>query len=132
MKKFIFTALLFISLGTMSFAQTNGQKRQHKTPEERAQHTADMLEKKLSLTADQKSQIYAIHLEGMKNFKKKGNDGQKFDGAAMKSAMEDRDDKINKVLNDTQRNAYKELKAKKAEAMKDRSTKRKHIKSDKA
>ena len=132
MKKFILTALLFIGMGTMSFAQTNGQKRQHKTPEERAQHVTDMLEKKLSLTADQKSQIYAINLEGIKNFKTKGNDGKRFDRTAMKATMKDRDDKINKVLNDSQRAAYTELKAKKAEAMKDRLKKRKYIKSDKA
>lgn len=111
MKKLIFTAILFISMGTMAFAQSD--KKVKKTPEQKAQHATEELTKKLSLTADQKSKIEAINLESFKKIKDSNPKGEKKDKAAIKAAKDDRDNKINAVLNDSQRKTYKEFKAEK-------------------
>ena len=119
MKRLIFTALLFISMGTMAFAQQqDSTKRVRKTPEEKAQHMTDALAQKLSLTADQKAKIYTINLDGIKKAKENHVKGQKPDRAVMKASMEERDSQINSVLNDDQRKTYQELKAKRAESFK--------------
>ncbi len=112
MKKLIFTAILFISMGTMAFAQ-QGDKKVKKTPEEKAQLATEELTKKLSLTADQKTKIQAINIESFKKVKESNPKGEKKDKAAIKAAKDERDTKINAVLNDTQRKAYKEFKAEK-------------------
>ena len=59
MKKYILTIGLFVAIVANTFAQ----KGQQKTPEERAQKSTEMMEKNLSLTADQKTKIYAAALE---------------------------------------------------------------------
>lgn len=117
MKKTILTAILFISMGTMAFAQQD-TKKVRKTPEEKAQHVADALEKKLSLTADQKSKVYAISLDGAKQQKENRADGQKPDRSAMKAEFEKRDSQINAVLTDSQQKIYQEWKAEKMKSKK--------------
>jgi protein CpxP len=124
MKKLILSAILFISMGTMAMAQTDHKKVQ-KTPEERAKRATDMLDKKLSLTADQKSKVYAWNLEDTKKIKEPRVKGEKRDRSAMKAALEERDAKINNILNDKQRVSYKEWKEKRKEGMKDHGSKRK-------
>ncbi|MHA4896172.1 hypothetical protein ACXZ1K_15580 [Pedobacter sp. PWIIR3] len=128
MRKLILTATLFIAMGTMAFAQTTQDKKQHKTPEERAQIATDKMDKKLSLSADQKSKIYAINLDGMKKLKDAHVKGEKRDPAKMKAAMDERDNKINNILNDKQRITFKELKEKRKEGMKNHGGK--HKKAD--
>jgi len=130
MRKLIFTAMLFISMGTMAFAQQDSTKKARKTPEERAQHATDALDKKLSLTADQKTKIYAINLDGIKKAKGKHVKGQKPDMAAMKAAMEERDGQISSVLNEGQRKSYDEIKAKRAESFKKHGKKGNRKKSE--
>jgi protein CpxP len=124
MKKLIFTAILFISMGTMAMAQQADHKKTHKTPEEKAQHLTNSLDKKLSLTADQKSKIYAISLDGIKQMKKSHVKGQKPDPSVMKTEMDKRDGQISAVLNSNQRKAYQEWKVEKMKSMK------KHRKGD--
>ena len=65
MKKLMITAAFFAGLVSISFAQQKPE-REKKTPEQRAQHMTDALEKKLSLTSDQKAQVYEINLERAK------------------------------------------------------------------
>jgi protein CpxP len=124
MKKFILSAILFISMGTMAMAQTTDNKKVQKTPEERAQRATDMLDKKLSLTADQKSKIYALNLDDMKKVKPKHVKGEKRDMTAMKAAMDERDTKINSILDEKQRTSYKEWKEKRQLSMKDHAGKK--------
>ncbi len=126
MRKLMIIAILFIGMGTMAFAQDGAKK--HKTPEEKAQKLTNSLEKKLSLTADQKSKIYAISLDGIKQMKKNHVKGQKPDHEAMKAEMKKRDDQITALLNDTQRKAYQEWKAEKMKSMKEHG--KKHGKED--
>lgn len=130
MKKLILSAILLISMGTVAMAQNNDKKVQ-KTPEERAQKATDMLDKKLSLTADQKSKIYALNLEDMKKAKDHHVKGEKRDFTAMKTAMDRRDAKINNILNDKQRVGYKEWKETRKKGMKDHAGKHKGEKRNK-
>ncbi|MEJ7558294.1 MAG: hypothetical protein WKF66_08310 [Pedobacter sp.] len=125
MKKFILSAILLISMGTVAMSQTTDSKRVQKSPEERAQRATDVLDKKLSLTADQKSKIYALNLEDSKKVKAKHVKGENRDRTAMKAAMEERDTKINNVLDEKQRASYKEWKEKRKQGMKDHAGKQK-------
>lgn len=119
------TAILFISMGTMAFAQKDVAKKHHKTPEEKAQKLTAALEKKLALTADQKAKIYTISLNGINEVQKKHVKGQKPDRTAMKAEFEKRDQQISAVLNDTQRKAYQEWKTEKMKSMKEHGRKNK-------
>lgn len=124
MRKLILSAILFISMGTIAMAQTDGKKDQ-KTPEERAQRATDVMAKKLALTADQKAKVYAINLEDMRKPKAKHVKGEKRDMSAIKVAMDARDSKINNILDEKQRVSYKEWKEKRKQGMKHRDGKRK-------
>lgn len=130
MKKLILSAILFISMGTIAMAQTDGKKVQ-KTPEERAQHATDALDKKLALTADQKAKVYALNLEDMRKPRAKHVKGEKRDMTAMKAAMDERDSKINNILDEKQRVSYKEWKEKGKQGMKGHGGKRKGDKGSK-
>jgi protein CpxP len=130
MRKLILSAILFISMGTIAMAQTNGKKDQ-KTPEERAQRATDVMDKKLALTVDQKAKVYAINLEDMRKPKAKHVKGEKRDMAAIKVAMDARDSKINNILDEKQRVSYKEWKKKRKQGLKDRDGKRKGDKGPK-
>lgn len=57
----LLAALLF-SVSSSFSQQDNGEKKQRKTPEERAQKRADKMKEKLSLTEDQHKQVYDIML----------------------------------------------------------------------
>ena len=116
-------AILFISMSTMAFAQEDGGKKAHKTPEEKAQKLTNALEKKLSLTADQKSKIYVISLDGIKQMQKNRVKGQKPDRTVMRAELEKRDSQIIALLNDTQRKAYQEWKTEKLKSMKEHGKK---------
>ena len=130
MKKLILSAIVFISMGTVTMAQSTDRKVQ-KTPEERAQHATDVLDKKLSLTADQKSKIYALNLEDMKMPKVKHVKGEKRDMTAMKARMDAKDAKMNTILNDKQRVTYREWKETHKKGMRDHLGKRKGDRGDK-
>lgn len=123
MKKLILSAILFISVGTMAFAQQDSIKRVRKSPEEMAQMTADAMGTKLSLTAEQKSKIYDINLESFKNAKANHQSGEKRDRAAMMASMEERDAKIKAVLNASQLKTYEEIKAERQNKVKEHAKK---------
>ncbi len=118
MKRLIFTAILFISMGSMAFAQQSDSKKIKKTPEEKAKHLTDELSNKLALTADQKTKVYAISLEGIKEQKANHKKGEKRDKAVIKSDLEKRDAQISAVLNDAQRKTYQTWKMEKMKSMK--------------
>jgi len=118
MRKLIFTAILFISMGTMAIAQDANTSKTRKTPEEKAQQLTNTLEKKLTLTADQKSKIYTISLDGMKQMKQNQVKGERPDREVMKAEMEKRDEQISKVLTDDQRKVYQDWKSEKMKSMK--------------
>lgn len=119
MRKLILTTILFMCMGTIVFAQKTDDNKQKKTPEERAKHATDALDKKLSLSADQKSKIYTLNLESFKKAKESHVKGEKRDFAKMKASLDERDSKINTILDDKQRETYSQWKAKKLEARKE-------------
>lgn len=135
MRKLIMTAILFMGLGTMAFAQqdsvqSKGMRRHHprvqqaqQTPEERAQKITDALSTKLALTADQKSKIYAINLESAKKAQAKREAHMaemKKEREAMRADLKNRDHEITSVLNEDQLKAYQELKKERIDHMKKR------------
>ena len=118
MKRLIFTAILFISMGSMAFAQQGDSKKVKKTPEEKAKHLTDELSNKLALTADQKTKVYAISLEGIKEQRENHKKGEKRDKAVIKADLEKRDAQISAVLNDAQKKTYQTWKTEKIKSMK--------------
>ncbi len=112
MKKLMITASLLCGLLSVGYSQ-DAREKQNKTPKERAQRTTDAMEKKLNLTADQKSKVYEINLDRAK----KMNDLRTADKAdrtrrmdKQKKLMDDGDQKLNKILNADQQKSYQESK----------------------
>ncbi|WP_134091098.1 DUF4890 domain-containing protein [Olivibacter sp. XZL3] len=126
MKKMILSALLFIGMGSMAFAQQDDYKRKARTAEERAKRSTELLAEKLSLSEDQKKEIYAINLDNIKKMDVERKKGMQAHKDLMQKSVTERNEKINSVLTDAQKSAYQDLK-------KERFQERKHrgrIKSD--
>ena len=124
MKKLMMLAAILISSVCISSAQekTDRGHRERKTPEERAQLLTNGLEKKLTLTADQKAKIYRINLERakeMNEFEKGRIENRKKQMEARKSLMEDSDKKMAAVLTADQNKMYQELKAERKTKLKE-------------
>lgn len=120
MKKMILTALLFAGITAAGFSQER-PKRQVKTAEERAQMMTDHLDQKLSLNEKQKAEIYKINLERAKETDKAmsaAREARKRDFEKQKKSFQASDEKISKLLNDDQKKAYADLKAKHHDKMK--------------
>lgn len=62
MKKIFFCCFLILFLAG-SFAQTSQTSAKGRTPEQRAEHLTGWMDKKLTLTPDQKSKIYDVNLK---------------------------------------------------------------------
>ncbi len=113
MKKMIVSALMLGVLTLGAFAQDKNTHNK-KTPEEKAQLMTDKMDQKLRLTATQKSQVYKLNLESAKERNLyKHNAKDKPDATArqsFKEHMKSRDEKLNSILNDEQRNVYQQYK----------------------
>ncbi|HEY0056543.1 MAG TPA: hypothetical protein VGB63_14405 [Pedobacter sp.] len=117
MKKLILSAMLFIGLSATGFSQERA-KRELKTPEERAQKMTDVLDQKLSLTKEQKTQIYQINLERAQALNKIRQDQESVSRPKIKEQFKTSDEKIVNILDEKQRVAYTQLKAERKEKMK--------------
>lgn len=112
MRKLILSAVLFIGMGSITFAQEDSvivkteRKFERKTPEEHAHFMTDVLDKKLSFTEEQKDKVYAINLESINKMKAH----REQDRSQLRTAMQERDQEINSVLDDSQKSIYQELK----------------------
>jgi protein CpxP len=94
-----------------------------RSPEQRAQMATDALEKRLSLTADQKAKVYALNLERAEKMEKTMKAQQEFRKAQLqkqKALMEDSDKKLTKILTEEQQKSYQEMKKQSRERMKSR------------
>jgi periplasmic protein CpxP/Spy len=110
MKKYILTIGLFVAIATNSFAQ----KGQQKSSEERAQKSTEMMEKNLSLTADQKTKIYAAALErakAMEVLRTEAGEGNQPDKEKMKAISMKYNKVLKETLNDEQKAKMEEMKA---------------------
>lgn len=131
MKKLMVTAAILVSSVCLSFAQDRmaNDNRERKTPEERAQLMTNGLEKKLTLSADQKAKVYKINLERAKKvdeFQNARTDDRKKQMEARRSLMEDSDKKLSEVLTADQKKIYVELKSERKEEMKEHRGARKN------
>ncbi len=125
MKKLILSAMLFIGLSATGFSQEQA-KRVVKTPEERAQRMTDVLEKKLTLTKDQKTQIYQVNLDRARAVDKIKKDQANVDRSKIKEQFKTSDEKIVSILDEKQRVTYTQLKADRKEKMKNHRGDHKH------
>lgn len=101
--------LLLVALlaGTISFSQA--QQGPQRNPEEMAKRNLEMLDKRLSLTEDQKTKISAIVMSHRKSMDSLRN-AAGADRQAMRSKMQPfqqaHQEKIKAVLTDTQKKSY--------------------------
>ncbi|WP_026898478.1 hypothetical protein [Daejeonella oryzae] len=122
MKKLIIAAVLCVSFAGSVFAQKMERNTDLKSPEERAKHQTEMLEKKLSLTPDQKSKVYALNLERAKKMENMLKSDEKERAKKMeqrKELMQESDAKLQKILNEEQRQAFNEMKSNSKNGMRD-------------
>lgn len=137
MKKIMITVALVASLIIVGFAQEkkersrterHGSERTHEqrqpiTPQERAKRSTDALEKKLNLSADQKTKVFALNLERAERIDKMMISDREFRKSQMekqRSYMEETDKKLNKILSAEQQKSYEEMKKQSREKMKAR------------
>ena len=88
MKKILYT-IAFVVIGfTASYAQKPGkaQGKPKGTPEQRAEKAANVMQQKLSLSADQKSKVMQLELDRIN----KSDEWRKLDDGTMKTKGEER------------------------------------------
>ncbi|ARS39915.1 hypothetical protein CA265_09750 [Sphingobacteriaceae bacterium GW460-11-11-14-LB5] len=105
MKKAILTIAIAVMGLTAAFAQDTTKRVRRAMPkmtaEQRAERATSRLEKELSLTADQKTKIYAIQLENAKKmdtWKSADQGDMKSKMKERKAAMDEQKTKIDAVL----------------------------------
>ncbi len=110
-----------------SYSQDNGEKRQKKTPEERAQKRADKMKEKLSLTDDQHKQVYDIFLSQtneMRSLHESGKNDQ--DKTARKEKMKSLRDSYNSQINSVLTSSQQQLWETHKKEMKEKHKGKKH------
>jgi protein CpxP len=137
MKRLMITAAFLASLVSFGYSQDKPQRtraegiksertrveRPQRSPEQRAQMATDALEKRLSLTADQKAKVYVLNLERAEKMEKTIKAQQEFRKAQLekqKALLEDSDKKLTKILTEDQQKSYQEMKKQSRERMKSR------------
>lgn len=137
MKKIMITTALVASLISLGYSQEiadrprkestrtemQGDHRQARTPEQRAQMATDILEKKLSLTPEQKARVYGINLERAEKMDKTIKSEREFHETHIKtrkSLMEESEKELIKILNIDQQKSYDDMKKNSQERMKAR------------
>jgi len=131
----LLAALLF-SVGNTYSQQDNSEKKQRKTPEERAQKRADKMKEKLSLTDDQHKQVYDIVLSQANEMKSvwessKNDQDKTARKEKIKAIRESGKTQINSVLNANQQQLWETHKKEKKEKHKGKKHKGKKNKGSK-
>jgi protein CpxP len=106
MKKLMMICALLFSVITYASAQQAGG-RMGGTPEERAKRNTDQLAEKLKLTEDQKTKVLAIYTEQNAAMAKAREAGEGMDREKMTKMMTDTNTKVEALLNDEQKTAFK-------------------------
>ena len=115
MKKSFLTLTLALGL----FVVVSAQPRQQRSPEERAKITSEMMTKQLSLSEEQKKQVYEATLERFKSLsalREKTGEGKRPDMAEMKKIQDEYIAKIEKSLSPKQKEDFEKAQ----QAMRDR------------
>lgn len=113
MRALILTLAILIGVITSGFSQ-NTEGRQKRTVEERATLMTESMAKKMNLSADQKTKVYQLNLEKVKQMEKLRADNAKERKGRFEKQKEMRaenDKKLEKVLNADQLKLYQEMKA---------------------
>ena len=97
--------LTMISVG----AQAQQQQRKTATPEERATRMTERMAQELSLSEQQKKEIYAIHLERAQK-RMAEQEAQKAEMKARRETMKAEEQKVLEVLTEEQRKKWEEIK----------------------
>ena len=110
MKKIFGTLILLAGLHLSSFAQeaANRPMMHQRTPEERATRQTEMLNRSVTLTADQRTQIYDVNLKTAKQAEKFKEDK---DPANFRAIQDARENAYKKILTEEQFKKYEEVKA---------------------
>lgn len=97
--------MTLISLG----AQAQQQQRKTATPEERATRMTERMAQQLSLSEQQKKEIYAINLERAQK-RMAEQEAQKAEMQAKREQMKAEEQKVLEVLTEEQRKKWEEIK----------------------
>lgn len=139
MKKTLIAALLLAGLATSGIAQEKANRAQSRhggklerpergrnrivSPEQQARQATDRLDKQLSLTDKQKSEVYKINLKRAKNMavaREKSQKQRLKQLRQIESERADNDKRLSRVLNSEQQTKYASLKKSRAEKFRDR------------
>gem|GEM_PF-883788 len=115
MKKFLLMIIMVLGISVLAQAQTK-QHKGHKTPEQKAQQFTAVLQKKLSLTADQSAKVNIILVKRatqMDSLKKATvtADNKKANKQARKAILLSADKDLKAVFTASQTQTYEQLKA---------------------
>lgn len=118
MKKAILTIAIAVMGFTAAFAQDSTKRPRKQMPklsaEQRAEKATSRLGKKLNLTADQKTKIYAVELENarkMETWRKAEEGARKGKMDERKAAMDQQKAKIDRILTAEQRTKMEAFRA---------------------
>ncbi|EOR94871.1 hypothetical protein ADIARSV_1976 [Arcticibacter svalbardensis MN12-7] len=129
MKKSIITALLFAGFATAGFSQERNIQRvdrndkRMESPEQQSRLATDRMDKQLSLSENQKTQIYNLNLDRAKKMNKAHEKAEKQrmeQHKKMQAEHASSDRKINSVLSPAQQSKYASLKKERADKFKGR------------
>jgi periplasmic protein CpxP/Spy len=127
----VFAVTAFVVSANTIFSQDFKFK---KTPEERAQHRAEKMQKNLSLTDDQYKQVYSALLsqaQQMKDLKASKETDKTARKEKMKTIWQNTDATISGILNSEQQTKYQQMKEKRKEKHKQKKGMKKHKKDKK-
>jgi hypothetical protein len=119
MKKILLMITMVLGISVLAQAQT--KERQHKTPEQRAERVTGMLQKKLSLNADQSAKVKTILLtqaNQMQALRADTTGDRKVKREAFKAQLQKTDSELAAVFTANQNKTYSEFKAKMKERFK--------------
>lgn len=136
MKKTLIAAVLLAGLATSGIAQEKANRIQARhggqnekgrnrieSPEQQARLATDRMDKQLSLTDKQKSEVYKINLDRAKNMSVAREKAQKQrlqEWKKMESERADNEKRLNRVLNNEQQAKFASLKKSREEKFKNR------------
>jgi len=127
MKKLILTMAIAVMGFTAVFAQDSTKRARREMPkftaEQRAEKTTAMMEKRLGLTADQKTKIYAIELDRAKKmdaFRTEDRSAMKGKMKSRKADMDASKAQLDNILTADQKTKLDAFRAEAKEKMKDR------------
>lgn len=113
MKKILLTITMALGISVLAQAQTKEQ-RPHKSPEQRAERVSAMLQKKLSLSADQSAKVKTVLLargNQLDSIKAINSTDRKAKHQAVKGVLQQTDTQLASIFTASQKETYGQLKA---------------------